>query len=134
MYDKSKKPDYSSNEKKVWRPESAQQIVIPEEMRKERDDKGNLKYPPGIYFIGIEELQGAWVNGEWEEAGGVETWTEISTDTYTDDTGLEHSVTTKKNFRSEVPRARRYIVKYIDDKGSARNAFPGSFSGPREYK
>lgn len=120
MNNKAKSADYAPNEKKVWRPEAATQVVLPED--------SNL--PGGyIYFLAIEELQGAWVDGEWEEADSSETWTE--TDTYTDDEGLEHTVT--KKFTKDIPRSRRYVLKRFTSTGFAENAYSGSFSGPRKY-
>lgn len=110
MNDKIKKQaDYAPNEKKVWRPESAAQVFIPEEMEAELTDDGKHKFPVGVYFIAIEELQGAWVDGEWEEAG------------YDDD-------------GKEIPRSRRYVLKRFTDTGFAENAFSAGFAGPRQYK
>lgn len=100
--------DYAPNEKKVWRPESAQQVFLTPEMEAERTEDGKPKFPPGIYFLAIEELQGAWVDGEWEEAGY-------------DANG------------DEIPRSRRYALKYFTDTGFAKNAYSDSFSGPRQY-
>lgn len=106
--------DYAPNEKKVWRPETAVPMPRPEGM------------PEGVYFIAIEELQGAWIEGEWEEADGDETWTE----TYTDAEGnLVTRVIEKK-----LPRSRRYVLKRFDEKGKAENAFSYGYSGPRQYK
>lgn len=103
MNDKKKtQADYAPNEKKVWRPESASQVFLPDEMDSER-------FPPGVYFIAIEELQGAWIDGQWEEAGF-------------DDDG------------HEIPRSRRYVLKRFTDTGFAENAFSAGFSGPRQYK
>jgi len=101
--------DYAPNEKKVWRPESAQQVFLPSEMEEEKTEDGKQKFPPGIYFIAIEELQGAWIDGAWEEAGF-------------DADG------------NEIPRSRRYVLKWFTSTGFAENAFSGSFSGPRQYK
>jgi hypothetical protein len=100
MNDKKKaQADTAPNEKKVWRPESASQVFPPE----------NLNLPEGIYFIAIEELQGAWIDGEWEEAGF-------------DDDG------------NEIPRSRRYVLKRFTNTGFAENAFSSGFNGPRQYK
>jgi hypothetical protein len=100
MTDKTQpRADYAPNEKKVWRPEAASQVFPPE----------SLHLPDGIYFIAIEELQGAWIDGEWEEAG-------FDADDY------------------PIPRSRRYVLKRFTSTGFAENAFSGSFSGPRQYK
>jgi len=105
MNDKIKKQaDYAPNEKKVWRPESAAQVFLPEEMEADSE-----KFPPGVYFIAIEELQGAWIDGVWEEAGF-------------DADG------------NEIPRSRRYVLKRFTDTGFAENAFSAGFAGPRQYK
>lgn len=103
------KADYAPNEKKVWRPESAAQVFLPEEMENEKLPDGKDKFPVGVYFIAIEELQGAWIDGVWEEAGY-------------DDEG------------NETPRSRRYVLKRFTDTGFAENAYSGSFAGPRQYK
>lgn len=137
MIDKKKTTaDYAPNEKKVWRPESVVQIT----------PDPALKMKPGIYFLAIEELQGAWVDGEWEEADSTETWTETATttttvtDTYTDSDGNVHTVTTEavtetvSDFEKEIPRSRRYVLKEFTDTGFAKNAFSDGFSGPRKYK
>ena len=109
------KADYAPNEKKVWRPESAVQVVPAPEL--------NMK--PGIYFLAIEELQGAWIDNEWEEADSSETWTE----TYTDDEG--HLVT--RVVEKDIPRSRRYVLKRFTETGFAENAYSAGFSGPRKY-
>lgn len=120
MIDKTKTPaDYAPNEKKVWRPESATQVTLPEDM-------DPIKFPrDAVYFISIEELQGAWIDGEWEEADSSETWVE----TYTDKDG--HEVT--RTITKDIPRSRRYVLKRFTSTGFAENAFSGSFSGPRKY-
>lgn len=109
MNNTAPRADYAPNEKKVWRGESAQQVFLTEEMEDALTEDGKPKFPDGIYFIAIEELQGAWIDGEWEEAG----------------------------FNAEgkpVPRSRRYVLKRFTETGFAENAFSGSFSGPRQYK
>lgn len=106
--------DYAPNEKKVWRPETAVPMPRPEGM------------PEGVYFIAIEELQGAWIEGEWEEADGDETWTETYTDT-------EGNLVTRV-IEKKLPRSRRYVLKRFDEKGKAENAFSYGYSGPRQYK
>lgn len=116
MNDKPKAADYAPNEKKVWRPESATQVILPEDST----------LPGGfIYFIAIEELQGAWIDGEWEEADSSETWEEE----YTDKEGNLVTRTVTK----DIPRSRRYVLKRFTATGFAENAFSGSFSGPRKY-
>lgn len=110
------KADYAPNEKKVWRPEMATQVIP--------DPRLNME--PGIYFISIEELQGAWIDGEWEEAESSETWVE----TYIDEDGYEVTRTIHK----DVPRSRRYTLKKFNETGYAGNVFNGSFSAPRQYK
>lgn len=124
MNDKIKQADYAPNEKKVWRPESATQVIIPE---------GSDLASDRIYFIAVEELQGAWIDGEWEEADSSEQWTEITTDTYTDDEGYVHTVVTKKDFNKDIPRSRRYVLKEFTDSGFAKNAYSAGFAGPRKY-
>jgi len=110
MIDKTKtRADYAPNEKKVWRGESAQQVFLPEEMEKEVTEDGKQKFPPGIYFLAIEELQGAWIDGEWEEAGF-------------DADG------------NEIPRSRRYVLKRFTETGFAENAFSAGYAGPRKYQ
>lgn len=110
MNDKIKpKADYAPNEKKVWRPESAAQVFLPDAMEAELNEKGEHKFPVGVYFIAIEELQGAWIDGVWEEAG------------YDDD-------------GNDIPRSRRYVLKRFTDTGFAENAFSAGFAGPRQYK
>jgi hypothetical protein len=106
---KNPRADFAPNEKKVWRPESAQQVFLPEEMERELTEEGKQKFPPGIYFLAIEELQGAWVGDDWEEAG------------YDAD-------------GNEIPRSRRYVLKRFTDTGFAENAFSAGFAGPRQYK
>ena len=111
-------PEYAPDEKKVWRAVSA----IPCE-------KPLASWPDGAYFIGIEELQGAWIgNGsdkEWEEAeGGSEEWDEE----FLDDEGR----TRVKTVRRDKLRARRYVLKMFSNDGSVKNAF-GGYSGPRRY-
>lgn len=115
MIDNTKtKADYAPNEKKVWRPEMIAPVPTPQGK------------PEGVYFIAIEELQGAWIDNEWEEADGDETWTE----TYTDKDGnLVTRVIEKK-----IPRSRRYVLKRFTETGFAENAFSAGFSGPRQYK
>jgi hypothetical protein len=104
MNDKNKpQADYAPNEKKVWRPESSSQVFLPEEM-------DPIKFPrDAVYFIAIEELQGAWIDGVWEEAG------------YDDD-------------GNDIPRSRRYVLKRFTSTGGAENAFSSGYSGPRQYK
>lgn len=104
MNDKIKpKADYAPNEKKVWRPESASQVFLPDEMDPN-------KFPRNaVYFIAIEELQGAWIDGEWEEAG------------YDDD-------------GAPIPRSRRYVLKRFSENGKADNAFSTGYAGPRQYQ
>lgn len=115
MNDKVKpKADYAPNEKKVWRPESVSPVPSP------------VGYPPGVYFIAIEELQGAWIDGEWEEADSSETWTEQ----YVDAEGNEVTRTITK----DIPRSRRYVFKRFTETGFAENVFSSSFGGPRQYK
>ncbi len=117
MIDNTKtKADYAPNEKKVWRPESAVQVTP--------DPALNMK--PGIYFLAIEELQGAWIDNEWEEADSSETWTE----TYTNEAG--NLVT--RVIEKDIPRSRRYVLKRFTETGFAENAFSAGFSGPRQYK
>lgn len=134
MNDKTKtKADYAPNEKKVWRPEFATQVVAPE---------GSKLDDGSILFLSIESLQGAWVNGEWEEADSSEEWTETETntvtDSYTDEDGIVHSVTTKtvtvKDFRKDIPRSQRYVLKRFTDTGFAENAFSAGYAGPRQYQ
>lgn len=104
MTDKTKtQADYAPNEKKVWRPETASQVFVPEEM-------DQIKFPrDAVYFLAIEELQGAWIDGQWEEAG-------FDVD------------------GNEIPRSRRYVLKRFTDTGFAENAFSSGFAGPRQYK
>lgn len=129
MNDKIKAADYAPNEKKVWRPESATQVIVPDESDLAKDR---------IYFIAIEELQGAWIDGEWEEADSSEEWTETTTETdsYTDEAGFVHEVVTKtvKEFRKDIPRSRRYVLKEFTDSGFAKNAYSAGFAGPRKYQ
>jgi hypothetical protein len=115
MNDK-KTADYAPNEKKVWRPETATQVIPPKE----------LGMKDGIYFIAIEELQGAWIDGEWEEADSSETWVEE----YTDRDGNEVTRTITK----DIPRSRRYVLKRFTETGFAENAFSSGFAGPRKYQ
>lgn len=125
MNDKTKNTaDYAPNEKKVWRPEFAVPV----------DPDPALKMKPGIYFLAIEELQGAWIDNEWEEADSSETWTERTTDSYVDDAGFEHTVVTEKEFTKDIPRSRRYVLKRFTETGFAENAFSSGFSGPRKYQ
>lgn len=85
---------------------------------------------PGDYYMGIEELQGAWI-GEgadkyWEEAeGGTETWDEE----YTDDQGNIRI----KTYTRETQRARRCVIKRFESNGRVKNAFDGAYSGPRKW-
>jgi hypothetical protein len=126
MNDKIKtRADYAPNEKKVWRPESATQVIVPEGSNLAKDR---------IYFIAVEELQGAWVDDEWEEADSSESWTETTTDSYIDKDGYEHKVVTVKDFHKDIPRSRRYVLKEFTDSGFAKNAYSSGFSGPRQYK
>lgn len=126
MSDKIKnKSEYGSNEKKVWRPETAVPVSVDHL-------KGTTKaMPDGIYFISIEELQGAWVDDEegkkvWEEADSSETWTE----TYTNAEGFEVTRVIQK----DIPRARRYVLKRFNETGGAENAFSRPYNGNRQYK
>ncbi len=120
------KADYARDEKKVWRPEEVEFVPTP------------IGKPEGVYFIAIEELQGAWIDNEWEEADGDETWVETATttDSYTDDDGYVHTVVTEtvKDFHKEIPRSRRYVLKKFNENGKAENAFSSGYSGPRQYK
>jgi hypothetical protein len=117
MNDKTRtSADYAPNEKKVWRPELASQVILPE----------GSKLPEGIYFLAIESLQGAWVNGEWEEADSSETWEEK----YTDKDG--NLVT--RTITKDIPRSQRYVLKRFTDSGGAENAFSSGYSGPRKYQ
>jgi hypothetical protein len=120
MIDNKPKADYAPNEKKVWRPKSATQFTP--------DAKSGL--PAGNYFIAIEELQGAWVDGVWEEAESSESWTE--TDYYTDNQGIEHKIV--KEFTKDIPRSCRYVLKRFTDTGFAENAFSTGYAGPRKYQ
>ena len=104
-------------EKKVWRPES---VVIVEA------DKEKGLDPSKVYFLAIEELQGAWVDGEWEEAESSEEWTED----ILDDNG---HVLSQKHIRKDIPRARRYVLKYFREDGSVANAYSGGYSAKRRY-
>lgn len=106
---KTTQADYAPNEKKVWRPESAQQVFLPPEMEVLKTEDGKPRFPSGVYFIAIEELQGAWIGDRWEEAG------------YDAD-------------GNEIPRSRRYVLKRFTDTGFAENAFSVGFAGPRQYK
>lgn len=129
MNDKIKpKADYAQNEKKVWRPEFATQVVAP--AGSELDDGT-------ILFLAVESLQGAWIDGEWEEADSSEEWTETvtTTDTYTDEDGIVHEVVTKtvKDFRKDIPRSQRYVLKRFTSTGFAENAFSSGYVGPRKY-
>lgn len=100
---KKTQADYAPNEKKVWRPETSSQVFLPDEM-------DPIKFPRNaVYFIAIEELQGAWIDGVWEEAG------------YDED-------------GKEIPRSRRYVLKRFTETGFAENAFSAGFAGPRQYK
>jgi hypothetical protein len=110
MNDKIKtKAEYAPNEKKVWRGEAATQVFLPPEMEALKTDDGKDKFPVGVYFLAIEELQGAWIDGEWEEAGF-------------DEDG------------HPIPRSRRYVLKRFTSTGGAENAFSSGYSGPRQYK
>lgn len=128
MNDNTKQADYAPNEKKVWRPESATQVVIPEGSKLAKDR---------IYFIAVEELQGAWIDDQWEEADSSEDWTDTTTvtDTYIDDDGYEHTVVTKTvtDHHKDIPRSRRYVLKEFTDSGFAKNAYTAGFAGPRKY-
>lgn len=109
--------EYTS-EKKVWSPVSASQAFPPPES----------KLPEGMYFLAIEELSGAWIEGVWEEADGgtTEEWDEVGVDS----NGAEYVKTITKH----IPRTRRYVLKRFTETGFAENAYAGSFSGPRKYK
>lgn len=123
MNDRTPSADYAPNEKKIWRAESVAPVTP--------DPALGLK--PGVYFLAIEELQGAWIDGKWEEAESSETWYETETDTYTDKEGIEHSIVTEREIRKETPRSRRYVFKEITEKGFARNVYTESYAGPRKY-
>lgn len=119
------KPDFSPNEKKVWRPETAVPVSV------SHLDGTDQELPAGIYFIGIEELQGAWVEDEsgrkvWEEADSSETWTE----TFINADGFEVTRVIEK----DIPRARRYILKRFNESGGVVNAFSRPYNGNRQYK
>ena len=121
MNNKTRNPEQMPDEKKVWRGVSMEPYYP--------KDGDNL--PPGIYFMAIEELQGAWIgdgpNSYWEEAeGGTEEWDE----TYTDDEGVERARTVTR----EILRARRYVLKRFESNGKVRNAHDGAYSGVRRYK
>lgn len=108
----------STNEKKVWRPLTASQAVAPIGSRN----------PDAVHFLAVEELQGAWIDNKvWEEAEGgiIEEWDEESTDSFGNPC--------IKTIRKEIPRATRYVLKYLDSDGKAKNAL-SSYDGPREYK
>lgn len=120
MNDKTR-ADYAPNEKKVWRPEMVAPVETPEGK------------PEGVYFIAIEELQGAWIDGEWEEADSSERWTETYTDTFEDKDGNIVTRVTKKDFVKDIPRSRRYVLKRFTETGFAENAFSSGFAGPRKY-
>jgi hypothetical protein len=128
MNDYTPKPtaDYAPNEKKVWRPEAVEFVPTP------------VGKKEGVYFIAIEELQGAWIDNEWEEADSSETWTETATttDSYTDEAGFVHTVVTEtvKDFRKDIPRSRRYVLKRFSENGKAENAFSSGYAGPRQYQ
>lgn len=134
MNDKTKtRADYAPNEKKVWRPESAYQVVAPE---------GSKLDDGSILFIAVESLQGAYIDGEWEEADSSEEWTETETNTvtdeYVDDEGRKHAVTTVtktvRDFRKDIPRSQRYVLKRFTENGFAENAFAAGYAGPRKYQ
>lgn len=119
------KADYAPNEKKVWRPETA----IPVSVDHLKGTKAEMT--PAIYFIAIEELQGAWIEDEygkkvWEEADSSETWTE----TYVDDEG--HEVT--RVIQKDIPRSRRYVLKRFTETGFAENAYSRPYNGNRQYQ
>lgn len=129
MNDKIKtKADYAPNEKKVWRPEFATQVVAPQ---------GSKLDDGTVLFLAIESLQGAFIDGEWEEADSSEEWTETTTvtDTYTDKDGYEHKVVTEtvKDFHKDIPRSQRYVLKRFTETGFAENAFSAGYAGPRKY-
>lgn len=109
----------NANEKKVWRPLYATQASAPANSPESQRD--------AIHFIAVEELQGAHINGQWEEAdGGVtEEWDESVV-------GPDGSITLK-TIRKEIPRATRYVLKYFSPDGRAKNAL-SSYDGNREYK
>lgn len=119
-------PEYAPDEKKVWRG-----VTMDPYYPKPED---NL--PPGIYFHGIEELQGAWIGeGEdkyWEEAEGGSIEFEIPTpeDLKRDYPGIGDYVTK----RMDILRARRYVIKRFEPNGKVKNAFDGTYSGPRKYR
>lgn len=125
-YNTKPSADYAPNEKKVWRPEEVEFVPTP------------VGKKEGVYFIAIEELQGAWIDNEWEEAESSESWTETATttDSYTDDEGKLHSVVTKtvRDFRKDIPRSRRYVLKRFNENGKAENAFSAGYAGPRQYQ
>lgn len=118
-------PDYVPDEKKVWRPVSQTPCAAP---------PGK---PAGLYFMGIEELQGAWI-GEgddkyWEEAeGGSEEWDEPRTDEEGNPVIIQ-GVVQMKTVHRDILRARRYVVKRFESNGKVKNAFDGAYSGPRKW-
>lgn len=84
----------------------------------------------GPFFMGIEELQGAWVGDGpdkyWEEAeGGSEEWDE----SFTDEDGSVHV----KTIRRDVLRARRYVIKRFEPNGKVKNAYGDSYGGSRRW-
>lgn len=119
-------PDYVPDEKKVWRPVELHPC-----------DKPSGK-PDGLYFMGIEELQGAWI-GEgddkyWEEAeGGTEQWDEIMLDDSGEPLRDMFGNVREKTITRDILRARRYVVKRFESNGKVKNAFDGAYSGPRKW-
>lgn len=123
MNDSNKNKPYV-DEKKVWRPVVTSQCFPPDETDEDRE-----KYPPGIYFIAIEELQGAYIDGVWEEAGSDDDKDEYQKRVIVID-GVAENVLVK----IEKPRARRYVLKRFTDSGFAENAFTSSYNGARRYR
>lgn len=98
------------------------------------DEKSPLP-KDGVYFMAIEELQGAWI-GEgrdkyWEEAEGGSLEFEIPTpeDIRADYPGVSE-YTTK---RIEIYRSRRYVLKQFLPNGKVKNYHDSAYSGPRQY-
>lgn len=119
-------PEFAPDEKKVWRGVSAQPCTPPS------------GYPEGIYFIAIEELQGAWIDDGvdkyWEEAeGGTEEWDEVMVDDNGEALLNESGQVRVKTVTRERMRARRYVLKMFNENGFVKNAHSG-YSGPRKYR
>lgn len=113
--------DRSVDEKKVWRPVSATQCFPPE-----TDD-----FPDNcVYFIAVEELQGAFIDGVWEEAGSDDEDVEYDKKTIINSNGEEETYLVK----IEKPRARRYVLKKFSKSGFAENALTSPYNGNRRYR